>query len=85
LAERKPLSLTWTKHLKGEEERQKLEQTIRASTTIVTRLQQILEDEERTLDKTSTDFENPSWAYRQAFILGQKDALRKIKDLIDFI
>lgn len=81
----KKISLSWTKHLKDEEDKKKLEATIRASTTIVSRLLVILEEEDRSLDKAATDFENPSWAYRQAYILGQKEALKKIKELIDFI
>jgi hypothetical protein len=83
--ERKALSLTWTRHIKDGEQKQKFEQALRASTTIVTRLQQILDEEEKALDKASVDFDNPSWSHKQAFILGQKDTLRKLKELVDFI
>jgi hypothetical protein len=84
----KPLSVVWTKHLKSDEHKQTFEQTLRASTTIVQRLREILEDDERSLDAASAtikDFEDPSWSHKQAFRLGEKARIRKLKELLDFI
>ena len=81
----KPLMSVWTKAAKGPEAKAKLEQTIRASTTIVGRLKEILEEEERELDKVivSANFESPAWACKQAFHLGEKARIKKLKDLLE--
>lgn len=87
MANNKPLSLVWTKHLKSDEQKQTFEQSIRASTTIVNRLREILDEEERALDAQTIgvkEFDNPSWAYKQAYRLGEKNRISKLRELLDF-
>ena len=84
----KPLAVVWTKHLRTQDQKQTFEQTLRASSTIVGRLKEILDEEERALDAQTTgvaEFDNPSWAYKQAYRLGEKNRIRKLRELIDFI
>jgi hypothetical protein len=82
----KALNLVWTKHLNNPDDKEKLEQSIRASTTMAHRLREILEEEERQLDAAVTlkDFEDPSWSHKQAFRSGEKARIRKLKELLDF-
>lgn len=84
----KPLSLAWTKHIQGADAKDTFEKTLRASTTIVQRLREILDEDDRGLDAASAtikDFEDPSWSHKQAFRLGEKARIRKIRELLDFI
>jgi len=81
----KTLHLTWTKHLKTKEERERFEKVLRGSSILITRLLQILEEEEQALSNievSSQEFDNPSWAYKQAFRLGEKSRIKKLKDLL---
>jgi len=83
----KPLVSLWTKGITDPEKKDKFEATIRASTTLSYRLLEILEEEERELDKltmASSDFDSPSWAYKQAYRLGEKARLKKLRDLFSF-
>lgn len=50
------------------------------------RLKEILEEEERQLEAgiTLKDFEDSSWSHKQAFRLGEKARIKKLKDLLDF-
>lgn len=84
----KTLPVVWTKHIKDPGKKQNFESAIRASTTALGRLIEIIEDEERALESSSLtikDFDDPSWAYKQAYKNGEKARLKRIKELIDFI
>jgi hypothetical protein len=84
----KSLPVVWTKHIQDPEKKKNFEQSVRASTTALGRLLEIIEDEERVLESSSfslKDFDTPSWAYKQAYINGEKSRLKKLKELIDFI
>lgn len=84
----KSLPLAWTKHLSDPKAKENLELSIRNSTSALGRLYQILEDEERALENSSLtikDFDDPSWAFKQAYKNGEKARLKKLKELIDFI
>ncbi len=50
------------------------------------RLREILEEEERQLETAVglKDFEDPSWSHKQAFRLGERARIKKLKDLLDF-
>ena len=83
----KPLVSLWTKHISDPEQKKKFEDTIRASTTLTQRLLEILEEEERALDQltmSSQDFDSPAWAYKQAYRMGEKARLKKLRDLFNF-
>lgn len=80
------LSLVWTRHIRDKEKKEIFEKTILASTTMRERLLEILKEEEEQLDAAAAsikDFENPSWAYKQAFILGDKSRIKKLRDLLE--
>lgn len=82
------LPLVWTKHLKDPDSKQKFEQSLRASTTMAYRLLEILDEEERAIESQSCsvkDFDNPAWAFKQAFHQGEKARIRKLKELLEFI
>jgi hypothetical protein len=77
----------WTKHIRDAGGQSEFLGKIRASTTIRDRLETLLKEELETLTTKSSqekDFENPSWAYLQAFRNGKISTLRSILDLLDF-
>jgi hypothetical protein len=46
------------------------------------------DEEERQIEAASLtikDFEDPSWSHKQAFRLGEKARIKKLRDLLDFI
>lgn len=80
------LSLMWSKHIRDPKKKIEFEKTIIASTTMRDRLLEILTEEEAQIDSSacsSKDFENPSWAYKQAFVLGEKAIIKKLRDLLE--
>jgi hypothetical protein len=81
------LNMVWTKHLQGEA-KTNFESLLRNSTTVLSRLRDILKEKEEDLTSqecSNDDFLQPGWEYRQAFRLGQKAQLREIQSLLKFI
>lgn len=81
------LSLNWTKHIKDPEKKEAFEASIRASTTALSRLKEILEEEETNLNIVETsinDFDVPNWEARQAFRNGMRLQIRRTKELLNF-
>lgn len=81
------LPMVWTKHLKNDEEAKKrFESTLRNSSTLVSRLVEILKEKDNTVASvTNADYDNPSWAYSQAHRNGYRQALKDILDLFNFM
>jgi hypothetical protein len=80
------LPISWLSHLpKGSEERDKLEQTIRGSTTALDRLRNILIEKVQDVEKSNDDFTIPAWAEKQAYTLGQVRAYLNIIKLLSFL
>lgn len=80
------LSLKWTSHLKDQKKKAEFEKTIIASVTMRERLLQILDEEEKQIDSSmcsTKGFENASWAYHQAYALGEKSRIKKLRDLLE--
>jgi hypothetical protein len=77
------LPLVWTKHLKTKEEKTNFERLLRGSTTVNTRLQTILHEMAQV--SKGTDYDSPSWAYRQADQNGYNRALSDLLKLFDFM
>lgn len=73
----------WTAHCKTEQEKIQFESDLRRSKPVLERLKDILEQAEGSLDKNDTKFETASWAYLQAYTIGNRAALKLIKQLID--
>ncbi len=83
----KPLSTAWTKHLKDQERKSSLEGAIRNSSAALTRLRDLLQEEDAALSNNQiTQPDNDaSWAYRQAHISGERSRIRKVLDLLSFL
>lgn len=77
--------LVWTNHL-PDQEKPAFEAMVRNSTLLLSRLNEILSDEEKTVYRSLTkDFDSPNWSHEHAFRLGELSRIRKLKDLISFI
>lgn len=80
--------MAWTKHLKDPKQRADLESLLRNSSQAFSRLLEIIEEKERTLnnsDHSIKDFEDAAWAFKQAFRNGQRAGMKEIRDLLEFI
>lgn len=77
----------WIKNLPvGEQE--EFEKTLRHSTTVLTRLQQIVDEKIYAIEREEnsiTTYETPSWAFKQAHLNGERSGLTKIKNLLQFL
>lgn len=76
----------WTKHLQSKQEKEDFERSVLGSRRVLERLKALIEERETALDRSELDpksFENPSWAYLQAFKNGSRSAYNTIKRLID--
>lgn len=75
----------WTQHLSSPQDREEFRKSLRLSAPILERVVEILDERERSLDTTEfamDTFDNPSWAYLQASIIGRRSELREIKRLL---
>jgi hypothetical protein len=82
----KPLAINWTKHL-SEERKEDFEKTLRNNTLIFDRLKAILEEWDTdilNMQTTKSQYGSPSWAALQAHLNGNREMLKKLKDLISF-
>lgn len=77
------LQMKWSDHLKDKAAKQKFEEDVHhyLAQPIFTRLRQILNQEKETLTR-ETDYDNPSWAHKQAHINGRLDEIDRILLLI---
>lgn len=73
-------------HHKDPEKKRQFEQAILNSTTLTTRLTQILFDMEEDLYRYEGDLKNydSDWAAKQAFVNGRRRQIREIRELINF-
>ena len=68
--------------LKGSERDLMITQLL-ASEMLIKRINEVVEEEIKRLDSISSeDFDSPSWAYKQAYKLGLKEGLNRLKKLI---
>ena len=84
--DKKGILTVWFKGLE-EKDKTKLEDLLRHNTFLLSRLLSVLDEWEKEIEnrETSTsDYDSPSWAYKQAHYNGQKSTLSKIKRLFDF-
>lgn len=76
----------WTRHIKDPSEKEDFENSIRGAQRVLERLKTLLDEEEKALDQTELDakaYDNPSWAYKQAFKNGLRKGISIIKPLLD--
>jgi len=79
----KRLSSLWTKNIKDTSKKAEVESTIRSSKTVLEQLNKIITDITLDLSKKETNFDEPNWPYKEAYLLGQRQAYLNIKRLID--
>lgn len=75
----------WTAHLK-EEEKDAFKGQIHRARHVLHRLADLIESELKAIDDTERDpkaYDNPAWAYKQAYKNGVRVGYNKIKDFID--
>lgn len=79
----------WIKHVQNDSEaKAEFVSTLKGSTIALRRLQEILAEYEADLaagEIIPGSFENPSWAYKQAFTLGRRAELKRLRDLLSFL
>lgn len=78
----------WTSNLRDPKQKQEFEVALRNSTTAITRLLEILDSQEsslESLENTIDQFNTPSWSERQAWINGKKAQIKSTRDLFNFI
>jgi hypothetical protein len=76
----------WTDHLNDPVEKENFQNSIRGAKRVLDRIKAICDEEENTLDRTEMDaksFDNPNWAYKQAFKNGYRKGLQVTKTLVD--
>ena len=76
----------WTKHLVDPKSKEEFEKDVYGSKRILDHLMLLLLEEENTLDRTEMDvkaFDNPNWAYKQAYKNGYRKAISILKTMID--
>ena len=76
----------WTSHLEDPAAKKRFESSIQGSKTVLDRLKTIIEEEEKAIEQSEMDakaYDNPSWAYKQAFKNGTKAAYRSMKKLVN--
>ena len=83
----KPLSTAWSKHLKDKNKKSDLESAIRNSTVALSRLKDLLREEDAALSnlQISQPDNDASWAFRQAHVSGERLRIRKVLDLLSFL
>lgn len=85
----KGLPTPWIRHLKDQSKKEEFEAAVKASSTALSRLYDLVLEKEADIynheTSVTTDFNDPSWAYKQAFRNGQKTSLKEICQLLEFI
>ena len=84
----KGIPAQWLKNISDKTKRDEAEAIIRNSTTALSRLYDLLEEKEQSINSQEAsiaDFDNPSWAFKSAFRNGQRASLKEIKELLTFI
>ncbi len=82
----KKMYTKWTSHLKDQDEKQRFESSVLGSKPVLERLYKIIDEEEQGIEQSELDakaYDNPAWAYKQAYKNGAKAAYRVIKRTID--
>ena len=83
----KGLPLDWVKHL-PKDEQESFAQIVKNSTTALSRLKDILDEQLRDLAHKETkisEYDSPAWSSKQAHRNGQFAAIKKLRDLLSFL
>jgi len=68
----------WSANLSTPEEKAAFEQLIGVNNKVLDRLKEICYNMINELEDSSSDFDNPNWALRQASNVGKKSSLEKV-------
>jgi hypothetical protein len=80
------MKTVWTKDLKTEEQKKYFEGLWIASKEFRDKLESIVYDMEKTTMQrgfSESEFEDPNWAYKQAYVNGQLAAYKKVLDILN--
>lgn len=83
----KGLPLEWVKHL-PKNEQESFAQIVKNSTTVLSRLKDILDERLRDLSNKEvklTEYDSPAWSSKQAHRNGQFAAIKQLRDLLSFM
>lgn len=75
----------WTRNLSSETEKEEFERRLYGAREVLDRLSSLIAERELSMDVSERglkQFENPNWAYRQAFNNGLRSAFNIVKTLI---
>lgn len=85
MARSKGLSTEWTRHLKSEAEKKDFQAAVLNDRVVLDRLSAIIEEKLSSLqgrEASASEYDNPSWAYKQAHLNGMKAGLTTILNLL---
>lgn len=77
--------IRWTAHLKDPEDKIELENAVRSARPVLELLAKMVEDQTSQLASTELDpkaFDNPNWAYKQAYKNGYRCSLKFLSGLL---
>lgn len=78
--------IDWTRHLSDPKEKDSFEKAIWGSKRVLNRLRSIIAeylDNQSKSERSLKDFEEPNWAYKQAYRNGYVAALKTLDKLVD--
>lgn len=75
------VKIVWLSHLKPEE-RDSFKQQILSKQDVWDRLKAIIADKDEAKEMVFKDYDNASWAYKQAHANGYREALAELYDLL---
>lgn len=78
--------LKWTQHLDDQEQKERFKNEVLGSRKVLQRLADILKEDMQSLESKEISvkaFEDPNWAYRQAYYNGGKATYAALLKLID--
>lgn len=78
------IPIVWVSHLKTEKEKEEFKQSI-VSSVALRRMKEILEQRLEVIESSETDYDCPSWAYKQAHFNGRREELKDLLRLLAFI
>jgi len=79
------MKLNWTKGLEGQA-KEDMEKSIASSAIALNRLEELIKEFDKTADNlllSTSTLKETNWAYAQAVIVGERNAYKKILQLLD--
>lgn len=83
----KPIQIDWIRHLSDPQRQIDFEKTLRNNTLIFARLEEILNEKERSVlseETSKSQYSIPAWSELQAHRNGNREIIKWLKDLISF-